>query len=498
MKPPRGLQSSGGEIITWSEATMRRCYYEPHEHCGPHSATSYESWIESRSESHRFASVPHSDELTSGLFPHQRALVLWALRKGRCAIFADTGLGKTLMQAEWARHVAAVGPVLILAPLAVAEQTVDEARRFGINIVYRQRPSGDRITITNYDRMDAFDPDDYAGIVLDESSILKSFDGKTRTMLIEAFANTPYRLACTATPAPNDHTELGNHSEFLGVKTRAEMLAEYFVHDGGSTQSWRLKGHAEDEFWRWVCTWAAVLKKPSDLGFDDDGYNLPPLRMHEHIVRISHAEAHLAGLLFAPPAEALNDQRRVRRATTDRRIEIATEIAAGVGQTLIWCEMNAEADACQRAIAGAVQVAGDDRIEDKRDRLLGFARGEIRVLVTKPKIAGHGMNWQRCSRMVFVGASHSYEQTYQAIRRCWRFGQLNAVDVHVIRAETEGAIVANFRRKEADAERLAEEMVSRVRDSMQNEIGGTSREWNPYEAQRHMTVPTWVGQENER
>ena len=430
------------------------------------------------------------------MFPHQESLVRWALRKGRCALFADTGLGKTLMQAEWARHVSATGPVLILAPLAVAEQTVAEAARFGIDVVYRQRPAGDRITITNYERLDAFDPAEYAGIVLDESSILKSFTGKTRNSLIESFANTPYRLACTATPAPNDHTELGNHSEFLGVKTRTEMLAEYFVHDGGSTQSWRIKGHAEDEFWRWVCTWAAVLKKPSDLGFADDRYNLPPLRMHEHVIRVDHADVHSEGLLFAPTATSLSDQRAVRRATTARRVEMAAQIADAPGQTLIWCELNAEADAVQAAIPGAVQVAGNDSVDDKRDRLLGFARGEFGVMVTKAKIAGHGMNWQGCARMVFVGASHSYEQTYQAIRRCWRFGQASPVDVHVIRAETEGAIVANFRRKEADAERLAAEMVSRVRDSMRDEIGGTSREWNPYEPRHNMTVPAWVGRED--
>lgn len=458
----------------------------------------YSDWVAARAESHRFESVPQSGPLASAMFPHQSALVRWALRKGRCAIFADTGLGKTLMQVEWARHVAAVGPVLILAPLAVAEQTVDEGARFGIDLAYRQRPAGDRVTITNYERLDAFNPGDYAGIVLDESSILKSFTGKTRTALIESFAGTPFRLACTATPAPNDHTELGNHSEFLGVKTRTEMLAEYFVHDGGSTQSWRLKGHAEDAFWRWVCSWAAVLKKPSDLGFEDAGYNLPPLRMHEHVIRVDHTDVHSEGLLFAPTATALSAQRAVRRATTARRVELAAKIAAAPGQTLVWCELNSEADACQRAIPGAVQVAGSDKVDDKRDRLLGFARGDFDTLVTKAKIAGHGMNWQRCNRMVFVGASHSYEQTYQAIRRCWRFGQTRPVDVHVIRAETEGAIVANFRRKEAAAARLAEEMVSRVRDSMRDEIGGTRREWNPYNPSHAMTVPTWVGTEDAR
>ena len=454
----------------------------------------YNTWINSKSETTRFNSAPSGD-IGDALFDHQKAIVRWALRKGRSAIFADTGLGKTLMQLEWARHVSAAGPVLILAPLAVAAQTVGEGALFGIDVVYRQAPQGDLITITNYERLGAFDPSIYAGIVLDESSILKAYSGKIRNQIIESFSETPYRLACTATPAPNDHTELGNHSEFLGIKSRVEMLAEYFVHDGGSTQNWRLKGHAIDEFWRWVCTWGAVLKRPSDLGFSDDGYNLPPLRMHERVIRVDHKDAWSAGMLFAPSAAGLNEQRAVRRATTGKRVDLAAELADSGGSVLIWCELNREADAVSRAIPDAVQVAGSDSPEVKADRLNRFARGEIRVLVTKPKIAGFGMNMQVCSRMVFMGASHSYEQTYQAVRRCWRFGQKSPVDVFVIRAETEAAIIANFRRKESDAERLASEMVARVRDSLVAEIGGTGREWNPYNPIEQMIVPDWIGTE---
>lgn len=456
----------------------------------------YESWIESRKGAVHFDPAPMAGEIKPELFDHQRALVAWALRKGRAAIFADTGLGKTLMQLEWARHVSEAGPVLVLSPLAVAHQTADEGQRFGIDLAYRHEFAGDRITITNYERIEAFDPERFAGIVLDESSILKSYDGKTRNTIIDRFGHTPYRLACTATPAPNDHTELGNHSEFLGVKTRSEMLAEYFVHDGGSTQNWRLKGHAVEAFWRWVCTWGAVVKRPSDIGFSDDGYDLPPLRMHEHVVRVDHSDAWSAGLLFAPTATSLNDQRAIRRSTTEQRVKIAVDLAAGDDPVLVWCELNDEADAAERAIAGAVQVAGSDDPETKADRLLAFSRGQTRALVTKAKIAGFGMNMQRCSRMIFLGASHSYEQTYQAVRRCWRFGQTRPVDVHIIRAETEGAIVANFRRKEADAERLSEEMVSRVRASMRQEIGGTSKEWNPYNPQIEMAVPAWLGMED--
>jgi len=455
----------------------------------------YSEFIDGKAASVSFEPIRYG-EIQGALFPFQRALVEWALRRGRAAIFADTGLGKTIMQLEWARHVASGGGrVLILAPLAVAEQTVLEGSRFGIDLAYRTRDHGEPITITNYERLESFDPSVFAGIVLDESSILKSYTAKTRNLIIRSFEKTPYKLACTATPAPNDHTELGNHSEFLGIKSRTEMLAEYFVHDGGSTQNWRLKGHAVSSFWMWVCTWAAIVKRPSDLGFEDGGYDLPPLRMHEHIIKVDHQDAWAAGLLFAPAAATLSDQRAIRRATTAQRVAHAVKIANGSGPALVWCELNAEADAAAKAIPGAVQVKGADTPESKSSRLLGFARGDFRVLVTKPKIAGFGMNWQHCNRMIFVGASHSYEQTYQAMRRCWRFGQQNPVDVHIIRAETEAAIVANFRRKEAAAERMAQEMVSRVRDSMRLEIGGAAREWNSYEPKHIMSVPSWVGEE---
>lgn len=451
----------------------------------------YDEWIERRFAVRRFDGIEGA-EIAPHLFPHQRVLTEWALRRGRAAIFADTGLGKTAMQVEWSRHVAQRGRVLILAPLAVAEQTVREAARFGVEIAYRREDRGDAITITNYEMLQHFDPGAFAGIVLDESSILKSFTGSTRNAVIEAFGQTPYRLACTATPAPNDFTELGNHSEFLGIKSRVEMLAEYFAHDGGSTQDWRIKGHAAEAFWRWVCSWGAVVKKPSDLGFADAGYDLPPLRMHEHVIRIGADEAIASGSLFAAEAVTLDDQRRTRRATMDERIRIAAEIASGSGPCIVWCELNDEADGIAAAVPDAVNVRGSDSPEEKRDALVGFSEGRIRVLVTKPSIAGFGMNWQHCARMVFAGASHSYEQTYQAIRRCWRFGQTAPVDVHVIRAETESAIVANFRRKEADAERMSVEMVARMRDTMRAEIGTAGREWNPYNPSINMQIPSWI------
>jgi len=455
----------------------------------------YDQFIARKSRTTDATPIPYG-VISSHLFPHQRDLVSWALRRGRAAVFADTGLGKTRIQLEWALHCSKHGRVLILAPLAVAEQTVREGADIGIEVEYARRDTGARITIANYEMLHAFDPAQFIAVVLDESSILKSFDGKTRTQLIEAFANTQWKLACTATPAPNDFTELGNHAQFLGVKSHNEMLAEYFCHDGGDTQTWRLKGHAEQEFWRWVCSWGAVVKRPSDLGHDDEGFALPELRMHEIVIAVDHKLAQKAGMLFADDVRTLADQRATRRATLDERVAAVARIAKSTKrQVLVWCELNDEADAIEAAISGAIQVAGSDSVDDKSSRLLGFADGKHRVMVTKASVAGFGMNWQRCSTMVFAGVSHSYEQTYQAIRRCWRFGQKRPVDVHVIRAETEGAIVENLRRKGADAEKLGESMVAHVRDMMRDEIASARREWDNYNATKRIEIPSWLTSE---
>jgi len=343
------------------------------------------------------------------------------------------------------------------------------------------------IVVTNYEMMQHFDPSRFTGIVLDESSILKSYDGKTRMAIIGAFGDTPYRLACTATPSPNDHMELGNHAEFLGYKSYQEMLAEYFVHDGKTTQQWRLKGHATDIFWRWVCSWAAVMSTPGDLGYEDAGYSLPPLNMHEHVIPVDHRAAWDSGTLFAMQAETLSEQRAVRRATADRRVDLASQIAAAAdGPVVIWCELNTEGDALERAINGAVQIKGADSIDAKMDRLAGFSNGDFRVLVTKPSIAGFGLNWQHCATAIFVGASHSFEQTYQAIRRCWRFGQDREVHVHVIRAETEDAIIDNYRRKERAFRELQSEMIRYSHSA--TEVA----RWNEYRPQEPMEVPEWM------
>jgi len=446
------------------------------------------------------------DDLCESLFDYQRDIVTWALRKGRACIFSDCGTGKTLMQLVWADEVCrhSGGRVLILAPLAVADQTVREGERFGIEVDHvetldQASASSAKILITNYARLEKFVGEPWAGIVLDESSILKSYDGATRNAIITGFAHVPYRLACTATPAPNDHMELGNHSEFLGIKTRTEMLAEYFVHDGGDTQSWRLKGHAEDIFWKWICAWAAFIRKPSDLGYSDTGYEMPALEMRDRVIPVDHRDTWSEGYLFAPDVVTLSDQRATRRGTLAKRVnEAAALVAAEPSESwMIWCELNDESSALSKAIPGAVEVAGSMSDEAKADRLLGFADGRYQILVSKPSIAGWGMNYQHCSRMIFVGASHSYEQTYQAVRRCWRYGQKRDVHVYVIRAETEGAISANLARKEADAQRMADGMLSHMKEAQRLSIRGSAKEWNEYIPTCEMKIPSWANAEAE-
>jgi DNA modification methylase len=406
------------------------------------------------------------------LFPFQSAIVRWALKMGRAAIFADTGLGKTRMQTTWANEVAlrTGGRVLILAPLAVASQTVIEADSVGIK-VYHLRTTDDMngmpesgVFITNYDRLHYFSDMIWQGVVLDESSILKSFMGATR-QAIQAFGDTvPYRLACTATPAPNDHMELGTHAEFLAVMSRAEMLATYFVHDGGETQTWRLKKHAVKDFWKWVATWAVSCKMPSDLGFEDSGYELPKLTIVDHSV---DDESFTKGMtLLGAVAQGLNDQRAARRSSLTLRVDACADIVNTEPdeQWIVWCGLNDEGDALTSKINGAVQVAGSDSPEHKERTMLAFSRGEVRVLVTKSSICGYGMNWQNCARQAFVGVDHSYESFYQAVRRSWRFGQNREVHAHVFYATTEGDVVRNLRRKEKDATKLGEEMVIAMKE----------------------------------
>lgn len=439
----------------------------------------YDEFIASKSITDPATGLAKVPRLNGKLFDFQRDIVSWSLRRGRAAIFADCGMGKTPMQLEYARHV--TGDVLILAPLAVASQTVREGEKFGVRVGYARQASeiSERITITNYEMLDRFDPSRFAGVVLDESSILKAYDGKTRTQIIESFAKTPFRLACTATPAPNDFMELGNHAEFLGVMSRTEMLSMFFVHDGGETQQWRLKGHAESEFWKWLASWAVCIRKPSDLGYEDGDFVLPEIVMHQVTVKVDEPTS---GFLFPVEAQTLQERLKARRDTIAERVADCAAVANSTDEPfLIWCNLNEESAQIKAAVRGAVEVKGADSPEHKEKAMLGFSAGEIRALVTKPSIAGFGMNWQHCSNMAFVGLSDSYEQFYQAVRRCWRFGQKKPVNVYVITAETEGAVVANIKRKEADAMRMAENMVAHMKDLNSAAVRGVVREKATYE-----------------
>jgi superfamily II DNA or RNA helicase len=436
--------------------------------------------------------VPSMDG--TDLMPHQRDLVEWALRRGRCAIFADTGLGKTRMQLVWADvvHKATGKDVLILAPLAVAAQTVCEGAAVGVEVTHCREPEDVRpgINVTNYDRLHKFDTDAFGAVVLDESSCIKHHDTKTLAQLLEAFAHTPFKLCATATPAPNDWTELGTHAEFLGICSRQEMLAEYFVHDGGETQVWRLKGHARAKFWQWVSSWGAMVRKPSDLGHDDSAYNLPPLSVIEHIVE---TDAVTEGMLFALEAQTLSERRNARKASmADRVAECAAKVNADANPWVVWCDLNAESSALVKAIPGAVEITGSDDVDVKEHRLADFAAGRIRVLVSKPSICGWGLNWQHCARMAFVGVTDSFEAYYQAVRRCWRFGQSREVIVHIFSSQLEGAVVANLKRKEAAAAAMGEQLSSETRDAVREQVAGSTRKTNAYNARARVASPAWL------
>lgn len=429
------------------------------------------------------------------MFEWQKDICRWALRKGRAALFEDCGNGKTIQQLEFCRAVCEhTGmPSLIVAPLTVGEQTKREAEKFGYTaaLCRTQKDVQPGINITNYEMLDHFDPDSFCGVVLDESSILKNCMGKVRTQIIEMFRNVPYRLSCTATPSPNDYMELGNQVEFLGIMSRTEMLATYFTHDGSDTSKWRLKGHAEDRFWEWVATWAVVLTCPGDLGYPNDGYILPELVMHEHLVEASTS---MDDSLFGWVAKTLTERRDARRMSLRERCEKAAEIVSSdpEEQWVIWCDLNDESALLTSLIPGAVEVRGSDKPDDKAKSLRGFADGSVRYLVTKPSIAGFGMNWQNCHNMIFVGLSDSYEAMYQAIRRCYRFGQDDSVHVHIVTSAAEGAVKGNIERKEAQAELMKKNMVQHTKEILEQDIRGTVRIVIPYDPQVDMLIPSWL------
>ncbi|KHJ56284.1 helicase [Aureimonas altamirensis] len=435
--------------------------------------------------------------LPSRMFEFQADVTRWALRRGRAALFAGTGLGKSLMELSWADavHRATGKNILHLAPLAVSAQLGREAAKFGIGVkVVRSGSECEPGTsITNYQKIDHFDLSKFGGVILDESSILKSTDGHYRNKLIHDCASIPFRLAATATPAPNDFMELGNHAEFLGIMSYSDMLATFFTHDGGDTQKWRLKGHAENEFWRWMASWAVMIRKPSDLGYADDGYDLPALHQHQHTVRTDYEPSAETGFLFPMEARTLQERIAARRNTVPERVAMAAQLTPTDRPFVWWCNLNAESEALAKAIPGAVEVRGSDKEDEKERKLIDFSEGRIRVLVTKPSICGFGMNWQHCADTGFVGLNDSFEQIYQSIRRFWRFGQSMPVNVHFIAAETEGAVVANLRRKEADADRMAAAMVRHMAGLSSAEVRGSVRTVPDYNPMQPFVLPDWLG-----
>uniref|UniRef100_A0AAU8B534 Helicase n=1 Tax=Dulem virus 39 TaxID=3145757 RepID=A0AAU8B534_9CAUD len=426
-------------------------------------------------------------ELNQKMYDFQQDIVRWALAKGRACIFADCGLGKTLMQLEWSyqihRHTG--GKILILAPLSVCEQTKREGQIFGydVKICESQPDVTGGINITNYEKLDKFVANEFSAVVLDESSILKSFTGKVRTSIIDNFANVPYKLACTATPAPNDYMELGNHSEFCGVMTRSEMLAMFFVHDGGQTSKWRLKGHAEDVFWQWMASWSVFVDNPRNLGYEIQGYDLPKLNIQEIIVDGNE-----------PVSESLTltERRQARKDSLQLRCEQAAELVNNSDeQWLVWCDLNDESHKLHELINESVEVQGSDKDSHKSSSMLNFSKEKIKCLVTKPKIAGFGMNWQNCHNMIFTGLSDSYEQFYQALRRCWRFGQTKEVNVYIIISAKEGCVKQNIERKQADFLKMQSQMTELTKEITKKELKRTCRISTPYEPHIEMALPKW-------
>lgn len=406
--------------------------------------------------------------MPDSLFDFQVALTTWAIQKGRAAIFADCGLGKTPMQLVWAENVLRKTnkPVLILTPLAVAFQTVKEGEKFGVDVAHRRTgiKQGDGVIVTNYERLHYFDSNDFGGVVCDESSILKNFDGSTRQAVTEFMREIQYRLLCTATAAPNDYIEIGTSSEALGVMERRHMLSKFFTHDGGDTSKWRIKGHARDHlFWQWVCSWARAIRRPSDLGFSDGDFKLPELVVNNHVVKANNP---LDGYLFDIPAVGLGEQRSDLRRTLNQRCEmVANVVSNSEGPSVCWTNLNAEADLISKLIPGSVNIQGSNTDEEKESAFGAFANGDIKILISKPTIAGFGLNWQHCAHMTFF-PSHSYEQYYQAVRRCWRFGQRRNVTVDMITTDGQQNVLENMNRK-SDA---ANKMFARMVELMVNEI----------------------------
>lgn len=433
-------------------------------------------------------------ELPVDLKPFQRDIVSWALRRGRAAIFAGTGLGKTYMQLAWVDAITKSRGTrgIIFSPLAVAQQTVREGLKFNIPCEYASADTGARIIVTNYQKMHHFDLSQFDAVVLDESGILKNEKGAFRNRLISECAQIPFRLAATATPSPNDFMELGNHAEFLSIMSYTDMLSMFFAHDGGSTQNWRLKGYAENAFWEWMCSWAVMMDHPKSLGYSDDGYDLPELRRHQHIAEVDYSPDIEMATLFPIQASSLQERIAARRTSVTDRVSVAADITPPDRPFVWWCNLNSESELLRKAIPGAVEVRGSDKDIEKERKLNAFSAGEIRVLITKPSIAGFGMNWQHCADTGFVGLNDSFEQVFQAVRRFWRFGQTRPVNVHFIASELEGAVVANILRKERQSEKMIAAMVQRTADLTSSVIHGQVRDIASYQPQEEIQIPEWL------
>ncbi len=433
------------------------------------------------------------EDINPKLFPFQNDICRWALRRGKAAVFAHTGLGKGPIQLEWCKHVSrhTQGNTLILAPLAVAQQFQREADKFGYALTVCQEQSDVRpgINVLNYDRTHLIDFGSFTGVSMDESSILRDWNSETTKGLIDSLAKTPFKLCCTATPAPNDHTELGNHAEILDVMTRNQMLAVYFEHDGGETSKWALKGHGKKPFWRFVSSWALCVLKPSDLGYSDELYDLPPLNMHEHIVPVDHS-INTDGMLYRCPdmsATGLHKEMRITAASRAAKTAELVRDKPGV-PWIIWVNTDYDADVVRAAIPKVTEVRGKDSRKVKEATIVQFVNGEIMDLSSKVEIFGRGLNLQHCRNMVFMGASYGWEGFFQGVRRCWRFGQTEEVNAHLVAAETEGPILKAMQRKQAQYEELTEEMNAAMRECRtQDRARGVK-----FEHCIDMQIPDWL------
>jgi superfamily II DNA or RNA helicase len=465
-------------------------------------STDYATFLASKRPVARPTGFDPVGEINPKLFPWQALIVEWALKQGRAAIWADCGLGKSGMQLTWADHVCRhTGvDVLILTPLAVARQMKREAEKFGVEATVCRTGSDVRpgINITNYQMLLHFDPKRFSGVVVDEADILANFTGKTKQAILAAFHDTPYKLDCSATPAPNDHLELGNHADFLDVMESHEMISRWFINDTMEAGNYRLKRHAEADFWRWVSSWAVGLSKPSDLGYEDGRFALPPLDIREHVVAVDLTVGRDPDMLFRVPEMSATSMHAEMRLTAESRASAVAELVRAGGFSrerpwLVWVNTDYEAEAVRAVLPEAVEVRGSEPIDAKEEKVEAFSLGQVPLLISKPSICGHGLNWQHCRDMAYVGLSYSFKQLYQSIRRCWRYGQQHPVTAHMVMAETEGRVLDTIRRKQRDHEAMKAAMVGAMR---RHGLGGRDRrERDGYDPRVPMELPTWLSRE---